>query len=126
MRRLWAAAALLAGLLAASLANGWYTREVAGRITEQLALAQELAQQGEWDRAAERTRMAHADWENHQFYFHVVGRHGDIDGVWKGFRAVGEYLALREPDQYNAANAELMVQLELLAEMEQPSLANVL
>lgn len=29
-------------------------------------------------------------------------------------------------DQYNAANADLITQLELLAEMEQPSVVNVL
>ncbi len=37
-----------------------------------------------------------------------------------------EYLRLEEPDQYNAANADLITQLELLAEMEQPSVVNVL
>ena len=53
-------------------------------------------------------------------------RHSDTDQVLRAFRQVLEYLRLQEPDQYNAANADLMAQLELLAEMEQPSVANVL
>ena len=35
-------------------------------------------------------------------------------------------LKLEEMDQYAAANAQLIAQLELLAEMEDPSLENVL
>ena len=53
-------------------------------------------------------------------------RHSDTDQVLRGFRTVLEYVRLQEPDQYNAANADLITQLELLAEMEQPSVANVL
>ena len=126
MRRLFAAVALLALLLGLSLANAWYTREITGRIGAQLALAQELAREGDWDGAREQTDLARRDWQEHSLYFHVTVRHSDTDGVLKGFRAVEEYLALQEPDQYNAANADLMAQLELLSEMEQPSLANVL
>ena len=33
---------------------------------------------------------------------------------------------LEELDQYVAANADLIAQLELLSEMEQPSLVNIL
>ena len=53
-------------------------------------------------------------------------RHSDTDQILRGFRTVMEYLRLQEPDQYNAANADLITQLELLAEMEQPSVVNVL
>lgn len=53
-------------------------------------------------------------------------RHSDTDQVLRAFRTVLEYLRLQEPDQYNAANADLMAQLELLAEMEQASVVNVL
>ena len=53
-------------------------------------------------------------------------RHSDTDQILRSFQAVLEYLPLQEPDQYNAANADLIAQLELLAEMEQVSVANVL
>ena len=41
-------------------------------------------------------------------------------------RVVDEYLKLEEMDEYAAANAALIKQLELLAEVHQPSLMNVL
>ena len=52
-------------------------------------------------------------------------RHSDTDQILCSFRALEQYLTLEEPDQYTAANAELITQLELLAEMEQPSLVNI-
>ena len=45
--------------------------------------------------------------------------------ILRAFRSVLQYLDIREMDQYAAANADLMVQLELLSEMEQASLGNV-
>ena len=72
------------------------------------------------------TRQVYEDWQSHHFYFHTLMRHSDTDQILRGFRQVLEYLSLQEPDQYNAANADLMAQLELLAEMEQPTLTNVL
>ena len=126
MRRLWAAAAILALLLAGSLANGWYAQRLTDRMGERLSRAQQLAGQGAWTEAETLTRQAYDDWQGHHFYLHIVMRHSDTDDIGKAFRAVLEYLPLQEPDQYNAANADLIAQLELLAEMEQATVVNVL
>lgn len=126
MKRLWIAAALLLFLLGASLTNAWYAQKVTDGMRQQLRLAQTLAEQGDWSRAESLTRQAYEDWQGHHFYFHTTMRHSDTDQVLRNFRSVLEYLRLREPDQYNAANADLMAQLELLAEMEQPTVVNVL
>ena len=45
MRRFWAAAALLALLLAGSLANAWYARALTEDMGARLDRAQELAEQ---------------------------------------------------------------------------------
>lgn len=126
MKRLWIAAALLIFLLGASLANAWYAQKLTGEMGESLRQAQRLAEQEDWGRAESLTRQVYEDWQGHHFYFHTLMRHGDTDQVLRAFRAVLEYLRLREPDQYNAANADLIAQLELLAEMEQASVVNVL
>ena len=126
MKRLWIAAALLLALLGASLANGRYAQEVTEGMRERLRQAQDQAEQGDWSRAEALTRQVYQDWQDRRFYFHTTMRHSDTDQVLRGFRSVLEYVRLQEPDQYNAANADLMAQLELLAEMEQPSVANVL
>ena len=126
MRRLWLAAGLLVLLLAASLTNGWYAQKLTGGMREDLRQAQLLASQENWSRAEAMTRQVYEDWQSHHFYFHTLMRHSDTDQVLRAFRQVLEYLRLQEPDQYNAANADLMAQLELLAEMEQATVVNVL
>ena len=126
MKRLWIAAALLAFLLGASLANAWYSQSLTGDMTDRLRQAQSLAEGENWDQAEAVTRQVYEDWQGRHFYFHTLMRHSDTDQVLRTFRSVLEYLRLQEPDQYNAANADLMAQLELLAEMEQAAVVNVL
>ena len=126
MKRLWIAAALLAFLLGASLANAWYSQSLTGDMTDRLRQAQSLAEGENWDQAEALTRQAFAGWQEHHLYLHCVMRHSDTDQILRSFQAVLEYLPLQEPDQYNAANADLIAQLELLAEMEQASVVNVL
>ena len=126
MKRLWIAAGLLLVLLTASLANAWYAQRLTGEMREELSQAQILTEQEAWGQAEALTRQVYEDWQDHHFYFHTLMRHSDTDQVLRAFRQVLEYLKLQEPDQYNAANADLMAQLELLAEMEQASVVNVL
>ena len=125
-KQLAAALALLLFLLAVSLGNAWYAQKLTGAIAQPLEQAQRLARADRWEEAAELTRGAYDDWNGHHFYFHAVLRHSDTDQILRAFRAVLEYLELEELDQYAAANADLMAQLELLAEMEQATLVNVL
>ena len=87
--------------------------------------AQELADRGDWEGAARLSRESFGLWQAHDAYLHVMMRHSDTDQILRGFRALDQYLALEESDQYTAANAELICQLELLSEMEQPSLVNI-
>ena len=119
MKRLWIAAGLLVMLLLASLGNAYYARELTGGMTDRLGEALTLAQAERWEEAEALTRQVYRDWERHHTYFHTTMRHSDTD------QAVMEYLAIKEMDQYAAANADLVTQLELLAEMEQPSFVNV-
>ena len=126
MRRLWMASLLLALLLALCLGNAWYsltlTRQLAGQLNE----AQALVEQDRWQDARALTRQAYDHWNGCHFYLHVFLRHSDTDQILRTFRQVTQYLELEELDQYVAANADLIAQLELLSEMEQPSLVNIL
>lgn len=126
MKRLWIAVALLALMLGGALTNAWYSKSMTGRMGAQLRQAQAMTEQERWAEAEQLTRQVFEDWQDHHFYLHVTMRHSDTDQILRTFRAVLEYLELEEPDQYNAANADLITQLELLAEMEQVSLSNVL
>lgn len=126
MKRLWISVGLLLLLLGGSLLNAWYAERLTDGMEERLRLSQALARQDRWEEALSVTREVYDQWQSLHFYLHSTMRHSDTDQILRGFRTVLEYLRLEEPDQYNAANADLITQLELLAEMEQPSVVNVL
>ena len=125
MKRLWIALALLAFLLASTLANSFYLTRIIDGYELRLSTAQALAAQGVWTNASQLTQQVFHDWESRSFYFHILIRHTDTDAIHLAFREVQEYLILQETDQYTAANARLITQLSLLAEMEQLTLENV-
>ena len=125
IKQMAAALALLLLLLGCSLGNAWYAQRLTGAISRPLEQAQRLARADRWEEAAKLTQGAYDNWNGHHFYLHAVLRHSDTDQILRGFRALDQYLALEESDQYTAANAELICQLELLSEMEQPSLVNI-
>lgn len=126
MRRLWISVLILLLMLGGSLGNAWYAKQLTDGMGERLRQAQELTEKERWEEALELTREVYDQWQERHFYLHATMRHADTDQILRGFRTVMEYLRLQEPDQYNAANADLVTQLELLAEMEQPSVVNVL
>lgn len=127
MKRLWTAVVFLAALLAICLGNAWYSYTLTRQLSDQLSQAQELVeQQDQWEPARTITQKVYDSWNGHHFYLHVFLRHSDTDQILRTFRQVIQYLELEELDQYVAANADLTAQLELLAEMEQPSLVNIL
>ena len=126
MKRLWIAAALLALLLAGSLANAQYAQSLSAGLSGRLEQAHAMAREDRWEQARELTQAVYRDWQSHTFYLHTVMRHSDTDQILRSFQAVLQYLELQEMDQYAAANADLVTQLRLLAEMEQASVENVL
>ena len=126
IKQMAAALALLIFLLGCSLGNAWYAQRLTKAIAKPLEQAQHLARVDRWEEAAKLTQGAYDNWNGHHFYLHAVLRHSDTDQILRSFRATLEYLKLEELDQYAAANADLLAQLELLAEMEQAALVNVL
>ena len=125
-KQLAAAMALLIVLLGCSLGNAWYAQRLTEAIAKPLEQAQHLARVDRWEEAAKLTQASYENRNGHHLYLHAVLRHSDTDQILRSFRAALEYLKLEELDQYAAANADLLAQLELLAEMEQATLVNVL
>lgn len=126
MKQLWFAAGLLAALLTVTLVSGRYIQSFSDGLTEALVQSQDLARTGHWGQAEQQTQNAYQRWQDNHFYLHTVMQHSDTDQILRKFREVLEYLQIREWDQYTAANADLITQIQLLAEMEQASLVNVL
>lgn len=125
MRRIYGALSILSVLLILSLYNGYYAKKLTSQIASELTKAQEYAASEQWDLAATHTQTAHELWDAHDFYLHVSMRHTDTDNILLSLQAVEEAIALEEADQYRTSNAQLITQLQLLAEMEAPSLQNI-
>ena len=126
MKRLICAVVILCFVFGITLYSSRYLAGLVGGYSHELTLAGELAQQGMWRQALEKTQTVFADWEERDFYMHVLLHHSDIDAIRLTFHEVQEYLKLAEPDQYTAANAKLVEQLQLLIESEQLTVKNVL
>ena len=126
MKRLWISVSVLLALLGSTLANSFYLSNIINNYTKQLSEAHRLAESDNWESASELTTQVTDRWHKHDFYFHVMLPHRDIDEIHLTFQEVEEYLKLEESDQYNAANAKLIAQLGLLAEMEQLNIKNIL
>ena len=126
MKRLVCAAAILVLVFAGTLYTGEYLSGLVGGSRDDLIHSGELAEQGDWAQALRITEQAYSAWLENDFWLHVLLHHKDIDGVLLSFYEVREYLKLAEPDQYTAANARLVAQLQLLIESEQLTVKNVL
>jgi hypothetical protein len=88
--------------------------------------AQRQAEDDRWASAQELTQSAHQNWENHDAYLHVFLRHSETDAIHILFREVNEFIRCEKLGEYTAANAQLITELELLAEAERLSVKNVL
>lgn len=126
MKRLWISVVILLTMLVSTLGNSWYLNNLISDFEQKLTAAHELSAHDNWDTSRQITEQVVEHWQEHDFYLHVMLPHRDIDDIHLTFREVQEYLKLEETDQYNAANAKLIAQLGLLAEMERLNWKNIL
>jgi len=126
MKRITIASAILASMFTLALMHSFHITRYTRQLTSLLEEAENCAESGQWEKAGETCRRAHQLWDNKAVYLHVLFRHEDTDAIYTSFHEVEEFLQCQEEGEYSAANARLIVQLELLAEAEQPSLKNIL
>ena len=126
MKRAWIAGGILAVMLLAAWGNSWFIRSFAGSLSDSLAQAEALAEAGDWAEAGRLTQEAHERWDRASVYLCTVLRHSDTDQVDTSFHEVLEFIECQESGEYSSANAVLMEEIELVAEMEQLNLKNLL
>ena len=126
MKRLWISVAILAGIFTAALANHWYLDRLTGTLTDGLRAAQTCAEAGDWAEAARLTGQVQQRWQDSEGYLYVVLRHDETDGVATGLKEVRQLLEWGEAAEYTSANAKLVENIRLLAEMEAFNLKNLL
>lgn len=126
MKRFWICVTILAVLFLAALGNGRYLDKLTEAMTQTLQSAQDSAEAGNWARGQALTEQARQIWADASCYLHIVLRHSETDEISSGFREVGQLLQWQEAAEYTSANARLMEEIRLLADMEQFNLKNLL
>lgn len=126
MKRIWICLAILALVFGAALLNSWYLDSLTEQMARTLEQAQALAETEDWEGGQQLTGQALQQWEQASGYLYIVLRHSDSDEVAAGFREVQQLLEWKEEAEYTSANARLIEELRLLADMEQFNLRNLL
>lgn len=126
MKRAWIAGGLLTLMVLASWGNARLIRSFTCSLSDSLAQAERMAEAGDWSGAGQITQDAHARWDRASDYLCTVLRHSDTDQVDLHFHEVLELIQCQEAGEYSSANAVLMEQIGLVAEMEKLNLKNLL
>lgn len=126
MKRLWAAVSILAALLAAALGTGWWVDGLTADYVSRLEQAQAMSERGDWERAAQVTGGVIPELAGEELLAPcpaATQRHGPgaapvpLGGRVPEAGRDGPVRSRQRPAHRPA---------ELLAEMEDPSLENVL
>lgn len=126
MKRFWISVTILCVTFVLALSNGFVLLRLTEQMTNRLEQAQLLAEQEQWEQASALTEDALGIWTRSEGYLYVVLRHSEADAVAQEFSEVLELLHWGEEAEYTSANARLVEDIRLLAEMEAFSLKNLL
>lgn len=109
-----------------SLWNSYHIQKNTAHWSETLQQAVSYVQSENWAFARKALHQSYEDWSRAQTYLHIVLEHDAIDDADAMFRRAFSFAETQDTQELQAELADLIDQLNLLAEMEQLSLKNVL
>lgn len=126
MKNFYIPVGILAVILGFSLWAGRYVDLRTGHWNALLEQADQAGRQEEWASAREQMDQIYKDWQSSQVFFHIIMDHDELDEAENLF--AGAFAVCREEDDadFHQLLAQLMKQLELLAETQQTNLKNIL
>ena len=126
MKYFYLPAGILAAILCLSLWTGHYVETRTDYWNALLEQAGEAGRQEDWNAARDQLDKIYRDWQSSQTLFHVIMEHSELDEAEDLF--AGAAAVCREEDgaDFHQLLAQLMKQLELLAETQQTSIKNIL
>lgn len=126
MKNFYIPVGILAVILGFSLWAGRYVDLRTGHWNALLEQADQAGRQEEWASAREQMDKIYEDWQSSQAFFHIIMDHDELDDAENLF--AGAFAVCREEDDadFHQLLAQLMKQLELLAETQQTNLKNIL
>lgn len=126
MKAFYIPAGILVLILSFSL---WAGRYVEIRTNHWIALLEETeaaAQQEDWAEAQSRLEQTYADWDSSQTFFHIIMEHDELDEAESLFAGAFAVCQERDDADFHTLLAQLINQLQLLAETQEVSIKNVL
>jgi hypothetical protein len=117
---------ILLVLFGFSLWNSYHIQKNAAYWSKTLQQAVSYVQSENWTSAQKALHQSYEDWSHAQTYLHIVLEHDAIDDADAMFRRVFAFAETHDTQELQAELADLIDQLNLLAEMERLSLKNVL
>ena len=126
MKRFWPACLLLAGILTGCLVSARYALRLTEEIVFPLQRAQSMVQSEQWSQAHRLSRQAYKKWERSEFYCCILISHGQPDQISSTFRRLFFQLDRQNQNGFLETSQELIQDLNLLGQTEQPTLYNIL
>ena len=117
---------ILLAIFIFALLNSYHIQKNTAHWSETLQQAVSYVQSENWASAQEVLNQSYEDWNHAQTYFHIVLEHDAIDDADAMFRRAFAFAETQDTQELQAELADLIDQLNLLAEMERLSLKNVL
>lgn len=126
MKYFFSPAALLAFLLGASLWNARFVAAETASWHETVVMSAAAAQRDGWVEALDDVRAARQRWGTRKAYLHIVTAHEQLEKTDALFAVLEGAAAERDGDAFRTAAAELLAQLDVIAELQQLTLRNIL
>lgn len=109
-----------------ALWNNYNIQKNTARWSESLQQAVLSVQSENWAAAETALNHSYEDWINAQTYLHIVLEHDIIDDADAMFRRAFAFVEAQDTQELQAELADLIDQLNLLADTERPNLKNIL
>ena len=117
---------ILTAMLILSLLGGSMIRQSVQQWQDVLALSDALAEQEQWDDAADALTRAHHGFLEKRNLLHIIVEHDLLDDAELLFSAAFAAQDARDVPDFHAALAQLIMTLHHLAEAQELTLANIL
>ena len=117
---------ILLAIFIFALWNSYHIQKNTAHWSKTLQQAVSYVQSENWASAQEALKQSYEDWNHAQTYLHIVLEHDAIDDADAMFRRAFAFAETQDTQELQAELADLIDQLNLLAEMERLSLKNVL
>ena len=126
MRPICVTCSVLTALLAFCLINSVWLSHRCEEWNDSLLRIDTLARAESWDEAESQLEDVYADWQSVQIWLHIIIEHKELDEAESLFCRARVLAEEEDSVEFRAHIADLLSQLRLLRELEEPSLPNVL